>query len=225
MEGTLRTPTAPLVLGLVLVGCVSTDEYESAKRANEHLRQAVADLSDFQTRLEAENSQLRENLIRIGKSAADAEWIRQQKEKLDRLLTQFESGGIQAPAGVTLKATSEGLAFQVQGEVLFQSGSADITTQGKATLASLIPTLQATPSIRVDGHTDTDPITHSRWPSNLDLSAARALSVAHFLTSNGLAEEAVAIAAFGQYRPAEVGSTPEAKSANRRVEILMVDRR
>ena len=48
--------------------------------------------------------------------------------------------------------------------------------------------------------------------------------MAHFLMSNGLSEDAVAIGSFGQFRPAEPGSTPEAKSANRRVEILMVGR-
>lgn len=224
MEGTLRTPTVPLVLGLVLVGCVSTEEYDEALRANEHLQKAIADLSDYQTALEAENKRQLENLIRLGKSAADAEWIRQQKEKLNRLLAEFENGGVRAPAGVELIPTPEGVAFRVQGEVLFQSGSAEITSQGQDTLRRLIPTLQEVPSVRVDGHTDDDPIVRSRWASNLDLSAARALSVAHFLTSNGLAEEAVAVGAYGQFRPAAAGSTPEAKSANRRVEILMVDR-
>ena len=77
------------------------------------------------------------------------------------------------------------------------------------------------------GHTDSQQPTPSlaeRYPTNWELSAARATSVAHFLTSNGLPEAAVAIGGFGEFRPAVAGSTPEAKSANRRVEILMVER-
>ena len=225
MEGTLRTFIVPVALGVILVGCVSTEDYNRSQNANEALRNQLAALSEYQTGLEEENNRLSQNLIRVGRDAADAAWIAQQKAKLDRLLSQFQEGGsLQGTQGVILKRTSEGLAFLVQGEVLFESGKADITSSGQETLRRLIPTLRSEGKrIRVDGHTDDDPILRSSWSNNLHLSSGRALSVAAFLIDNGLAQDIVSIAAFGEYRPAEMGSTPEAKRANRRVEILMVD--
>ena len=224
MEGTLlRTFTVPLALGLVLAGCVSTDDYNRALRANDHLQTALADLADYQTKLDEENTRLSENLIRVGRDAADAEWIKVQKEKLDRLLAEFQNGSLRAAEGVTLKSTPEGLAFQVEGEVLFESGEVAVTDRGEEILRSLIPTLQTASRIRVDGHTDTDPILRSGHQSNLELSAKRAVAVAHFLIANGMPAEGVAIGGFGEHRPAVSENTPEAKRANRRVEILMVD--
>ena len=225
MEGTLRTIIVPVALGVILVGCVSTEDYNRSQNANEALRGQLAALSEYQTSLEAENSRLSQDLIRVGRDAVDAAWIEQQKAKLDRLLGQFQDGGsLQGTEGVIVKQTSEGLVFQVQGEVLFESGKADVTSSGQETLRRLIPTLRSVGKrIRVDGHTDDDPILRSGWETNLHLSAGRALSVAAFLTANGLAEDIVSIGAFGEYRPTEMGNTPEVKRANRRVEILMVD--
>ena len=225
MEGTLlRTITVPLALGLVLTGCVSTDDYNRALQANDNLRTAMEGLQDYQAKLDEENRRLSGELLRVGKDAADAEWIKVQKEKLDRLLAQFQNGGsLQTTEGVTVKSTPEGLAFQVEGEVLFESGTVAVTSRGEEILRSLIPDLRAATRIRVDGHTDSDPILRSGHQSNLELSAKRAVAVAHFLIANGMPGERVSIGGFGEHRPAEPGNTAEAKRANRRVEILMVD--
>ena len=221
----LRTLIAPTALAVVLVSCVSTDDYNRSVQANERLQEQLAALAEYQSQLEDENQRLSAEVIRVGKIAADAAWVEQQKATLTRLLAQFQDGGIlSGTEGVVVKQTSEGLAFQVQGELLFASGSAEVTSGGQDTLRSLIPTLQAEGKpIRVDGHTDDEPISRSAWESNLELSTHRALAVAQVLLGNGLPREMVFIAAFGQFRPAVRGSTEEARKANRRVEILMVD--
>ncbi len=221
----LRTFIAPTALGVALVSCVSTDDYNRSVQANERLQEQIAALAEYQSQLEDENQRLSSEVIRVGKIAADAAWVEQQKATLARLLAQFQDGGIlSGTEGVIVKQTSEGLAFQVQGELLFASGQAEVTSGGQDTLRRLISTLQSEGKpIRVDGHTDDEPISRSAWASNLHLSSARSLAVATFLIGSGLPEEMVSIAAFGQFRPAVTGSTAEARSANRRVEILMVD--
>ncbi len=221
----LRTLIAPTALAVVLVSCISTDDYNRSLQANERLHEQLAALAEFQNQLEDENQRLSAEVIRVGRIAADAAWVEQQKATLARLLAQFQDGGIlSGTEGVIVKQTSEGLAFQVQGELLFASGQAEVTSGGQETLRRLISTLQAEGKpIRVDGHTDDEPISRSAWESNLHLSAARALAVATFLRGNGLPQEMLSIAAFGEFRPAVSGSTEEAREANRRVEILMVD--
>ena len=85
----LRTFIAPTALGVVLVSCVSTDDYNRSVLANERLQEQIAALAEYQNQLEDENQRLSEELIRVGRNAADAAWIVQQKAKLDRLLEQF----------------------------------------------------------------------------------------------------------------------------------------
>jgi chemotaxis protein MotB len=193
--------------------------------ANQALQTQLAQLKEHQQGLAKENEQLKADLVRIGKTAADAEWVKAQKEKLDELLKRHGEGSTGAITGVDVIQTSEGVAFRVLGGVLFASGKADITDQGKKTLQQLIATLKGEGKrIRVDGHTDDEPITHSSWGTNLRLSVERSLAVAAFLIQSGVPADRVGVAGFGEHRPTKQGSTEEARAANRRVEILMLDR-
>ena len=116
------------------------------------------------------------------------------------------------------------MAFRVQGEVLFNSGQAELTAEGKKALSSLVPILrERQKDIRIDGHTDTDPIRHSKWKTNLRLSAERAMAVQDFLAENQFDPAHMSISAYGPYKPAVAGDTTEAKRSNRRVEILMLE--
>jgi len=205
--------------------CVSPEAHRQALGANDALRAQIANLAEYQSKLGKENDQLRGEVERLGKSAADADWIREQKEKLDRLLKQNQQGEPGALAGVEVVRTDEGYAFRVLGGVLFASGKAEITDGGKQTLQQLIPTLkQSGKKIRVDGHTDDQPIQHSQWGTNLRLSVERSLAVAEFLTKNGVDAATVGVGGYGEHRPAVTGATEEARQKNRRVEIVMLDR-
>jgi len=82
---------------------------------------------------------------------------------------------------------------------------------------------QGNKMMRIEGHTDSDPILNSSWKTNLHLSAARAMAVADFLIASGVPEERVSISGYGQYRPKVPGDGASAKSSNRRVEILLLD--
>jgi chemotaxis protein MotB len=72
------------------------------------------------------------------------------------------------------------------------------------------------------GHTDDTPIHNSRFPSNWELSAARAVDVAKFLIENGVKPERVSIRGYSEYRPLHENTTPENRQANRRVEIMLI---
>lgn len=223
----MSTPRFTCVLAtfLLCASCVSPEEHRRSQSANQALQTQLDQLKDHQKGLAKENQQLKDDLVRIGKTAADAEWVKAQKEKLDELLKRYSEGASGAMPGVDLIQTSEGVAFRVLGGVLFASGKAEITEQGKQTLKQLIATLKGEGKrIRVDGHTDDEPITHSSWGTNLRLSVERSLAVAAFLIQSGVPADRVGVAGFGEHRPSKPGSTEAARAENRRVEILMLDR-
>lgn len=222
-------PTSRLTVALLVMlsgaaACVSPEAHRRVLSANEALRAQMAALSEHQQQLNQENAQLRADVERLGKRALDADYVARQKEELDRLLKQFHGGGQSEIPGVDLVTTAEGAAFRVAGSLLFASGKAEITEAGRAALKQVIATLQQEGRrIRVDGFTDDQPIQHSAWKSNLELSVARSLAVATFLIQNGVKADAVAVAGYGEYRPAVQGDSEEARQKNRRVEILMLN--
>ena len=78
--------------------------------------------------------------------------------------------------------------------------------------------------LRVDGHTDADPIQSAQFRSNWELSAARAIAVVNFLIANGVSPQPLVAAGFGEFQPIDPGSTEEAKSRNRRIELKLTER-
>lgn len=123
--------------------------------------------------------------------------------------------------------------FVFQSEVLFAKGSADLGDAGKAQLARLAQTLRQISGqipadidwvLRVDGHTDKDPISTPRFPSNWELSSARALSMVRFLMDQGLPPNRLAAAGFGEFQPIDQGNDEIAKRRNRRIELKLTER-
>ena len=75
--------------------------------------------------------------------------------------------------------------------------------------------------LRVDGHTDRRPIHTSEFPSNWELSTARALSIVRFLIGEGVPQRRLIAAGFGEFRPLDSANTPEAWQRNRRIELRL----
>lgn len=207
-----------------LPACVTTEEYNRARASNAALQKELDDLKSYQRGISDDNKRLKGRVAELEGVAVDANWVAQQKKRLEDLAKQFDQGGPLAIPGVNVVNTAEGVAFQVQGEVLFQSGRAEITDSGKETLKKLFAALQQqNKKVRVDGHTDNDPIKRSQWGSNLRLSAERSLVVAEFLIQSGFPADRIGVAGFGEYKPSASGDAPDAKRQNRRVEILMLN--
>ena len=123
--------------------------------------------------------------------------------------------------------------FVFQSEVLFPKGSADISAAGVkelAKLATAVKTLegQIPPDIawvlRVDGHTDNDPIHTPQFASNWELSTARAIAVVKSLIDLGISPNHLVAAGFGEFQPIDTLDTPESKARNRRIELKLTER-
>ena len=123
--------------------------------------------------------------------------------------------------------------FVFQSEVLFTSGSADLGLEGQEQLAqlaqSLIEISRDIPAeinwvLQVEGHTDALPISSARFPSNWELSAARAISVVKFLTESGLPANRLAAAGYGEFQPIDPRDDEIAYRRNRRIELKLTQR-
>ena len=123
--------------------------------------------------------------------------------------------------------------FVFQAEVLFPKAQATLNPEGQAEMMKLADALkqlerEIPPDIawvlRVDGHTDVDPIQSPQFKSNWELSSARAIAVVNFLIANGVSPQHLVAAGFGEFQPIDPGSTEEAKSRNRRIELKLTER-
>lgn len=123
--------------------------------------------------------------------------------------------------------------FLLPSELFFASGSAEMGAEGRAELnklASLLLEIASTiPDdidwvLQIEGHTDRIPINTAAFPSNWELSTARAVSVVRYLASQGIPERHLAAAGFGEFSPVDSGDTPEALRRNRRIEIKLTNR-
>ncbi len=123
--------------------------------------------------------------------------------------------------------------FVFQSEVLFTPGNADLGPDARHELDLLAGALRAiAPKIpaeipwvlRVDGHTDKRPISTAQFPSNWELSTARATAVVKYLIEQGLSADHLAAAGFGEFQPIDAGSSDEAYRKNRRIEFKLTER-
>jgi chemotaxis protein MotB len=153
-------------------------------------------------------------------------------EELQRYRSEF-FGRLRELLGDRPEVQVVGDRFVFQSEVLFPAGSAQLSGAGQAQLRALSLLLteiaeRIPPEVnwllRVDGHADRTPIRSTRFASNWELSAARAIAVANLLIEAGLPPNRVAAAAFGEHQPLDEGESPEALARNRRIELRLTDR-
>jgi chemotaxis protein MotB len=111
----------------------------------------------------------------------------------------------------------------IRSDILFASGSAQLAVDAQPVIRQLGEVLREFPnSIQVKGHTDNVPIAGGIYPSNWELSAARAASVVHMLVDGGIDPRRLAVVAYGEYRPVLPNTTPDGRNANRRVVLTIL---
>jgi chemotaxis protein MotB len=120
---------------------------------------------------------------------------------------------------------ARGLVISLGENGIFDSGSDQIKREGKILLDTLATSLVSLGNyIRIEGHTDDVPIHNSRFPSNWELSTARATAViSHLIADFGLRPELVSAAGYAEYRPCAANDTEEGKSRNRRVDVVVLN--
>ena len=116
------------------------------------------------------------------------------------------------------------IVIRLSDNLLFPSASADMRDAAKPLLAIVAEALQETANeVRVEGHTDNIPLATDRYPSNWELSSARATAVLRYLADNlGVSPDRMFSAGYGEYRPIANNITPEGRALNRRADIVIL---
>jgi chemotaxis protein MotB len=152
--------------------------------------------------------------------------------ELERYRSEF-FGKLRAALGDRSDIRVVGDRFVVPTDILFESGSADLTPAAQARLESLAASVREIaaeiPSsidwvLRIDGHTDRRPIHTAQFPSNWELSTARAVAIVKYLVVQGIPAHRLSANGFGQFQPIDPADTPEAWARNRRIEIQLTNR-
>ena len=168
-------------------------------------------------------SGLREENLSLSKRIQELEGEQYRLESERRSLEEVLQG-----TGATVKVKDGKIAVMLPSSVFFNSGQSTLKKKAKSSLTKVGNAIKndfPNGTIRIEGHTDSDPIkrTRSIYASNWELSAKRAASVLHFLVGKcGLDSNRLYIAGFGEYQPIASNKTKKGKKQNRRVEIVIL---
>ena len=194
------------------------------------LRRQLAALNEPLEASEAKDKEQKTQIVNLGKRLNAA--LATRVQELARYRSEF-FGRLREVLGNRSDIRIVGDRFVFQSEVLFASGAAELNPAGGQQLVQLARTLvQISRDIpgeldwvlRVDGHTDVRPIATAQFPSNWELSSARATSVVKFLIEQGIPPNRLVAAGFGQYQPLDAGDDEIAYRRNRRIEFKLTQR-
>jgi chemotaxis protein MotB len=133
-------------------------------------------------------------------------------------------GALVASGQVHVRRYQNWVAVDISTDILFGSGMARLSPPAVPVLQHLADALKPfTNAIHVEGHTDDRPIRTAEFPSNWELSAARAASVVHLFMDRGIAAQRLAVIGFGQQRPVASNLSASGRNANRRVAVVILD--
>lgn len=196
-----RVTAGILALGMFLSGCA----INFAKRSPWDVQQ-LAELSD----------QLEQFKTLAKLKSEEADQLRRAKGMLDQRLT-----GEEASVGYD----ERGLVTRLLDQVLFDSGKAELRRGATGVLDKVAQVLQEVPDqpVGIEGHTDNQPIRHSGWSDNEELSVARANAVMNYLVEKrGVESVRLTASGYGDSRPIEDNSTAAGRQKNRRVEVVIL---
>lgn len=194
------------------------------------LRRQIAALNAALEAAEKQDESSRTQITDLGKRLNVA--LAQRVQQLARYRSDF-FGRLREILDQRTDIQVVGDRFVFQAEVLFPKGEASFAPVGRAQLDKLAEAIieleKEIPAdiawvLRVDGHTDNDPIRTALYPSNWELSAARAIAVVKYLVEKGVNPQHLVAAGFGEYQPLAPGDTVEDKTRNRRIELKLTER-
>ncbi|MBU5615400.1 OmpA family protein [Geomonas azotofigens] len=182
----------------------------------------VGDLTQKTADLEAENKRLKEEVARLQKQKEE---VQQKSQTYGDLLEQMK--GEIAKGQVTISELKGKLTVNMVDSVLFDSGKAEVKPEGLVVLQKVVDILKTVKdkAVRIEGHTDNVQIVGQlakRYPTNWELSAARAINVTRYLQQQGLDPNLLGAVAYGEYKPVAPNDTDEGRAKNRRIEIVLV---
>ncbi len=165
----------------------------------------------------------------VGEMTAALAELQRRKEQADARIAEFRSvlnkfKSLIDAGKLKVKIVDGRMVVVLASDVLFASGSANLSKDGKTALAEVATVLASIPTrkFQVEGHTDNVRIATAQYPSNWELAASRALTVLKTMTEAGMPADRISAASFGDSKPAATNDSPEGKAANRRIEIIIV---
>ena len=230
---------AVLAAAFITSGCVSTGTFEKMQTEKnmeiKSLQQQQATLEQENTSLKGQNTAMKQQVGSLEQDKASLEQdkaslvstTQQRQQQYDALVAglakEVEKGQLQ------VKQYKNMLAVDLAEQIFFDSGKATLKPEGKKVLKKVGEALKGYENkiIRVVGHTDNVPVAKSlkgTFPSNWNLSVARATNVVRFLQEVGIPPERMVPSGRGEYDPVASNDTAEGRQKNRRIEIMLIDK-
>lgn len=222
-----------VIFTMLLISCVSTQEYKDLENRNKRTGQE----------LEALKKELEQSKRQLGDTEKEVSILKKELEE-QRALSEQERAALKATydslakslnneieqGKIAIEQVRGRLSMKVAEELFFETGKADIKPQGEDVLRRIGNILKKIPekNIRVEGHTDNvqiGPILRAKYPTNWELGSARASNVVRYLQENvGIDPLRLSAVSYGEYRPVASNRTERGKAKNRRIEIILIDR-
>jgi len=212
---------------------ITTDALAKVEILNQQLAALRLQLAALQEALDASEAKDKASQVKIADLGQRLNVALAKKvQELARYRSDF-FGKLREALGSRPDFQVVGDRFVFPSDVLFDSGSAEIKPEAMNQIGKLAAALkdlegQIPPDIawvmRVDGHTDIKPIITAEFPSNWELSSARAISVVRYLMEQGVKPERLVAAGFGEFQPIDAAESDEALRKNRRIELKLTER-
>ena len=229
----LRDQIASLEQDSLIQGTNLNEALAQISRLSEDIKILSNEIQLLNNLLDSKEAEIASNKIELGELG----------DRLNRVLTselfklqKYKSeffGQLSGTLGQREDIQIKGDRFVFQSEILFESGSADIQAEGRVALSLVAKTLidlsDKIPTdlnwiLQIDGHTDRVPIATAKFPSNWELSHARALEVVKFFIQQGVPADKLSANGYGEYQPISLGSSGDDLKLNRRIELKITQR-
>jgi chemotaxis protein MotB len=215
------------------MGCVSSGRFNELDSAHAKLQRELADarvqINSLEGSLESASSRGNELEGTLSEKERALAELRERERQAEQRIAQFQEltekfRSLVDAGKLTVSVVDGRMVVQMQTDVLFGSGSARLSKDGRAAIEEVSGLLSSLADRRyqIEGHTDNVPIHTAAFPSNWELAAARAISVVSLMSEKGMDPRRVSAVSYGETTPIASNETPESKARNRRIEIVVV---
>ncbi len=238
MKRTAKIFLSIFIMAVFCSGClVAESKYTTKVNEADTLSKKVAALADENASLQKQNASQKEEYLQKIAALEDQNSklkvnLSQKKQEVEKTSSTYqellkEMKGEIAQGQITIKELKGKLTMDVVDKILFASGEAKVKKEGLEVLSRVVEILKNVKdkNIRVEGHTDNVQITSKLakvYPTNWELSSARALNVTKYLQQQGIDPAILSATAFGEYQPIADNATPEGRAKNRRIAIILL---
>lgn len=206
------------------LGTVKAEMEANIQILNQKIGEKAKQLEEQNAQLLEEKQRMQSDVSQLSaeKEAAIANLKKAQDKLIQSLQSEIQKGQIQ------ITQLQDKLSVNIVDQILFESGKAEVSPKGQAVLARVAPILNTLTDhqIQIEGHTDNVRIgkeLHAVFPSNWELSTARATNVVRYLIDKANGNpEIISATGYSQYRPIMSNNTSEGRSKNRRIEIVIL---